>query len=365
MWHDCGFQTYAERVDGEPNEPPVATILYFDGDLGRALDGDIGKLDMEFAQLLEQQGYWYERYDSVSAYIYPADDNPLFQPIRDYADWKWICSLVKPDIADIHEELFSYFAKSPEKLRHLQWRDFETLLFRIFQNQGFTCELGPGSNDGGIDVRLLQRDPLGDILTLVQAKKYAEGRKINLSAVAALHGVADVENAQRTIFVTTSEYLPSARKFAGRTSIPMTLATSEDVREWCQAATNGIIRDKSKLVTPSALSRCLQSLSQKDPRVVHARTGYSMIMNQFGLVLKETKYAALIMALPSRKISDDGYGQMGFEIPETGPACQTMLNAETVFRAKRTVHDGRVSYWDGSNLYYAWDGEAAHFSYVD
>lgn len=249
-------------------------------------------------------------------------------------------------------------------MRNLKWREFETLIFRIFQSQGFTCELGPGSNDGGIDVRMLQRDPLGDILTLVQVKKYAAGRKIDQSAVAALHGVADVETAQRSIFVTTSEYLPSARKFAGRTSIPMTLATSRDVRDWCKTATDGIVRDKSKLVTPSALSSCLQSLLPKDPRIIHAHTGYSMILNQFALILKETKYAALIMALPSRTISDDGYGQTGFEIPDIGPECLTRLNAETVFRAKRQVHDGRVSYWNGRELYSAWNGEAAHFSFM-
>ncbi|CAN7715880.1 AAA family ATPase [Aminobacter sp. LjRoot7] len=55
--------------------------------------------------------------------------------------------------------VYSHFAKRPE--HRLTWREFEILLFRIFQNQGFTCEIGPGSNDGGIDVRVLQRDPLG------------------------------------------------------------------------------------------------------------------------------------------------------------------------------------------------------------
>lgn len=365
LWFDCGFQSYAERIDGEPGETPVVTILHFDGDLGRVLDGDFDNLETEFSQLLEQQGYWYERNDPVSAHIYPADESPLFQPFRDYAHWQWVCSLVQPDVADVHEELYSYFANRPSDLYRLTWREYETLLFRIFQNQGFTCELGPGSDDGGIDVRVLQRDPLGDILTLVQAKKYAVNRKINLSAVAALHGVADVENAQRSLFVTTSEYLPSARKFAGRTSIPMTLATSEDVRHWCQAASEGIIRDKSKLVTPSAVSHLLQSLSPKDPRIVHAHTGYSMILNQFALVLKETNHAALLMAIPSRKISEDSYGQTGFEIPDIGPACLSRLNIDTVFRTKRSVRDGRVYYWSGHNLFGAWDGEAAHFSYLD
>jgi len=365
LWFDCGFQSYAERVKGEPSSPPVVTILHFDGDLGRALDGDFDGLDMEFFELLHRHGFCYERNDSVSADIYPEDDSPLFRPFLDREGWQWVCGLVQPDIADVYEELYTHFAKRPEDLHRLDWRQFETLLFRIFQAQGFTCELGPGSNDGGIDVRVLQRDPLGDILTLVQAKRYAPRNKIDMSAVAALHGVADVEAAQKSIFVTTSDYLPSARKFAGRTPIPMTLATSADVRDWCRNASEGIIRDKSKLVTPQAVSSLLHALGSRDPRIVHARTGYSVIMNQFAIVLKETKYAALLMAIPARMISDDGYGQRGCEVPETGPACVERLTAETVFRAKRSVHDGKVSYWDGHNLYSAWNGAPVIFDLCD
>lgn len=356
LWFDCGFQSYADRAEGEPEETPVVTILYFNGDLGRALDGDFHGLDMEFCELLERQGFWYERNDSFSAHIYPQDTSPLFQSFLNRENWQWVCGLIQQDVADVYEELYSHFAKCPEDLHRLNWREFETLLFRIFQSQGFTCELGPGSNDGGIDVRLLQRDPLGDILTLVQAKRYAPKNKINMSAVAALHGVADVEAAQKSIFVTTSKYLPSARRFAGRTRIPMTLATSADVRDWCRDASEGIIRDKSKLVTPQAVSLLLQNLAHRDPRIVHASIGYSVIMNQFAIILKETKHAALLMVIPSQTISDDGYGQRGYEVPEIGAACLERLTADTVFRAKRSLYNGKVRYWNGRDLYSPWDG---------
>ena len=365
LWFDCGFQSYAERVDGEPGITPVVTILHFDGDLGRALDGEFDGLDSEFHELLERHGFWYERNDTVSAHIYPADESPLLQPFLDQANWQWVCSLVQQDVADVHEELYLHFAKRPADLERLTWREYEILLFRVFQSQGFTCELGPGSNDGGVDIRILQRDPLGDVLTLVQAKHYAPKNKIDLSAVAALHGVADVEEAQRSIFVTTSDYLPSARRFASRTKIPMTLATSEHVRDWCRNASNGIIRDKSKLIAPEAVSRLIQNLAAPDPRIVHANTGYSVIMNQFAIVLKETKYAALLMSIPARTISDDGYGQRGLEVPDIGSACLDRLSADTVFRAKRSVRNSEASYWTGSNLFSPWNGAPAHFDLCD
>lgn len=59
-------------------------------------------------------------------------------------------------------------------MNELSWREYEILLFRVFQSNGFRAELGPGSNDEGVDIKLLQRDPIGDLLTLVQVKKYAK-----------------------------------------------------------------------------------------------------------------------------------------------------------------------------------------------
>lgn len=365
LWFDCGFQSYAERVDGDPEGTPVATVMWFHDTFGGMLDGDYQGLEQEFSDLLEEQGFWYERYDAVSAYIYPLDENPLYESFADYVDWQWVCGLVKPDIADVHEEIYSRFANRPEDLHRLSWREFEILLFQIFQNQGFSCELGPGSNDGGVDVRLLQRDPLGDMLTLVQAKRYSNTNKIDLSAVAALHGVADVENAQQSMFVTTSSYLPSAKKFANRTRIPMTLATSQDVQEWCSHAERGIIQDKSRLIEASSLSTLLGNLVQNDPRIVDASTGIRTIANQFALVLKETKYAALLMSIPAQTIWDDGYGQRGLEVPDLSESCLNNLNSEYVFRAKRSVEGARVSYWTGRHLFSKWNGRPKHFDHCD
>jgi restriction system protein len=182
-----------------------------------------------------------------------------------------------------------------------------------------------------------------------------------------LHGIADVEEAQHSVFVTTSSYLPSAKRFAARTSGSLKLYTSSDVAQWCQTASDGIIRDKSLLVAPRAVEQMIRGIGQRpDPRVVHAGYGYNMTLNRFALVLKETKHAALLMALPSLTVSDDGYGQRGCEVPRLDETALPMLQADCVWRAKRKVDEsGRVSYWDGQNLYGAWDGVPAHFDHCD
>jgi hypothetical protein len=144
------------------------------------------------------------------------------------------CRLVIPDFEQINSELIAYFAEHPDHLQELSWRKFEELLDAVFKNQGYATELGPGIGDGGVDLRLIYKDTIGQVLTLVQAKRYAAGNPINLQAVQALHGVVTDQRAHRGLFVTTSRYLPVARDFAERQNGRLILATSRDVAAWCK-----------------------------------------------------------------------------------------------------------------------------------
>ena len=131
-------------------------------------------------------------------------------------------------------KLIDYFGKYPDKLVNLDWRKFEELLGAIFQNQGFDTELGPGQADSGVDLRLIRKDSIGEFITLVQAKRYAD-RPICIEAVQALSGAVEDEKANRGLFVTTSRYLPSAKRFATRQNRRLSLATSADVARWCRS----------------------------------------------------------------------------------------------------------------------------------
>ena len=367
LWYDTGFQTYAYRVDAEPGEDAVVFVQHFTGHLRDVIDGSFdSELYDEFVLLVESHGFWFENIDGVSIHFH-ASEPEWTAAFDDYFRWKWICSLVQEDRTDVYEELYSHFAAKPEDLYRLGHRQFEIMLFRIFQNQGFEAELGPGSGDGGVDVRFFQRGPLRDLMTLVQVKRYAKKRKISLEAVAALRGVVANDNAHKGIFVTTSAYLPSAKEFAARSSGTLDLRTSEDVAIWCRDATDGVIEDKSKLVSDEHLIHVIKQVSGvSDYRVLHASTGYQTVQNGFALVLKESKHAALLLHLPKRTVFSDLHGIEGTEIAVID---ETLLGRKTkqfVFRAKRIVDEsGRVSYWNGKNLYWGWDGQPKFFSWMD
>lgn len=367
LWYESGFTSYAERVDGEPFEEPVVFILYSSGHLARLLDEDLEPpLREELDQICESYGFWFENNDGCSYYFFATTDE-MKEAYHQHFHWKWVCSLIIEDFGDIYAELYQYFQARPERLYNLKPREFEILLSRVFQTLGYESQVGPGVGDGGVDVRLLQRGPLGDTLTYVQAKRYSPRHPIRLDAVQALRGVVANDGANHGIFVTTSRYLPSADRFARASKGVLELKDSADVAEWCNQAQQGIIEDKSILISDAHLLSVLRRVEAGEKALVtHAHTGYRTITNSFSLVLKETRHAALLMCLPRRNLYQDSHGLEGHQVPVLDHSALAMKRTETVFRAKRSVDDqGRVSYWDGRNLYFMWDQQPCYFSHID
>lgn len=183
-----------------------------------------------------------ERIDNVSDYrrrlhararaLEPRAEEELYEA----PEFAQTLRLIVPDFTEITQELMEYFAGHPDELQHLQWRPFERLLEAVFRNQGFRTELGTGRNDDGVDLRLIEKDTIGRVVTLVQAKRYRSDRPVRLEAVQALSAVVDDQSANRGLLVTTSRFLPGAARFARRQRTRLVLATSEDVSKWCKHA---------------------------------------------------------------------------------------------------------------------------------
>jgi HJR/Mrr/RecB family endonuclease len=363
IWFDCGFKSHLEHARCEPSEEPIVTLFYVDGGIQSITDSD---LESEFSALIEELGYWYAEEDSVMVSIYTNDEDRI-KKFQEYFHWQWVCSLLVEDTGDVYEELYSHFTSRPEDLHKLHWREFEILLFRIFQNHGYQALLGPGSGDEGVDLRLWQKNPIGDVLTVVQAKKYAPKNKIDLVPVQALYGASKAEGAHQSLFVTTSSYRPAAQKFAARVSDELRLAQKDDIVSWCEKAKGGVILDKSTLVAREAVERLLVILAHHpDGRIVHGTWGYNMCHNSYAVVIKETLHAALLLTVGNHEISNDGYGTRGSEVPRLDISTMAFFNEEGVVRARRSVdEDGRVSYWDGNQYYTQWNRLPNGFNYMD
>lgn len=141
-------------------------------------------------------------------------------------------NILVPEFDAITKETITYLSKHPDLLYEIKWRKFEKLLEEIFKLKGFETKIGPGRGDGGVDLRLIQRSDIGEMLILVQAKRYAKHLRIKLDPVKALWASVDEERATKGLFVSTCEFQPAVRRFADRYPYKIKLVGHNELTRW-------------------------------------------------------------------------------------------------------------------------------------
>ena len=145
------------------------------------------------------------------------------------------------------QRFINYLGSQPDRLQDIHWRQFEGLTAEWFQRSGYEVELGPGRNDGSIDVRLWLRDavPGAPPTIIVQCKR--QKRKVERVVVKALYADVLEERAGAGLVVTTSEISPGAANDLHARAYPITVANSKQVQGWIQAMRKpnvGIVADR-------------------------------------------------------------------------------------------------------------------------
>ncbi|HFG1581149.1 TPA: restriction endonuclease [Vibrio cholerae] len=92
---------------------------------------------------------------------------------------------------------------------------FEQLLIELLlamgyggTGEGMAHTLGK-SGDNGVD-GVINQDPLGVDQVYIQAKRYADGNNISAGDIRDFFGALNLKKAQKGIFITTSDFTPSA-----------------------------------------------------------------------------------------------------------------------------------------------------------
>ncbi|MBN1509823.1 MAG: restriction endonuclease [Sedimentisphaerales bacterium] len=315
----------------------------------------------EFGRILEERGFWYDYLYHYMITILPSDDKSIDEYFALYR-WQWLQHLAQKRLTDIHSEVFDYVEEHPEALARLSWRQYEEVLDSIFKNQGYYTELGPGTNDGGVDIRLYQNSAIPELVTVVQAKRYTS-RPIGLDAVAALLGVAVEQRAERGILATTSRFQPKAQRFAkstqSRIDLPsIELADAKRVSGWCAdiaKVLDGYFLGNSTEPPPLVANAPSTELTGK---VLVAHGGYEIIANFFGVVEVDFPHEVIVKEIASKRL--DPYNS-GYEVPAPAIPCA----GKRFVAFKHTANDGSVSYWGNGQLYSLWDGTRQWFDHND
>lgn len=124
----------------------------------------------------------------------------------------------------------------PTDLYQLLPRKFEELIAELLARDGFEVHLTPTSRDGGRDILAFHESALGRHLYLVECKRYAPSRPVDVGLVRTLYGVIEHERASSGIIVTTSSFTADAMKFRSRVEYRLHLKAYSDVKEWIRKA---------------------------------------------------------------------------------------------------------------------------------
>lgn len=367
LWHDAWFHTpYIHRSEC----PRRGDILYlsFEGPLYNVFSGfaddKYERYHEQFRQILDTHGFEFDLQDHITATIFPSDERAWDDYLAVYR-WQWLKEQSKQRLIDLHAEVYEFVSRQPGSLRALSWREYEEFLDAVFRNQGFHTELGPGSDDGGVDIRLYRNGVTPELVTLVQAKRYRT-RPIGLEPVAALLGVASEQRALDAIFVTTSRFEPKAQRFAKttqqRVDLPsIELVDSQRVAEWCRDISESLrkfYRGGDLEFLPSALTAKHTKLTGK---IVVAHTYFRGNFNYFCVIDADYKHQSILRYISNTVVSDDGYGQRGTEIADVG--CEH--NGRRFVATKKVDENGNVSFWGDRHLFFIWDGTPQHFDHND
>ena len=135
-------------------------------------------------------------------------------------------------IIDVNKELMSYLAKHPHKLYDLSPRKFEELVAEILKDFGFDVTLTPSTRDGGKDILAYMRNQITSCLMFVECKKWKPEQRVGIEVVQRMYAVQQVNNANKSMIVTTSFFSKPAIVESKRYEYMMDLKDYDDLTSW-------------------------------------------------------------------------------------------------------------------------------------
>ncbi len=182
--------------------------------------------------------------------VHYSDDFEYCQKVQKHFDYLWEEStdilfedLLASSIPSVQKEILTLstefwnsmlaeLMRNPKSIFDLPPRKFEELVAEMLTRDGFSVTLTPETKDGGKDILALNKTSLGNHLFLVECKRYAPERPVDISIVRALYGVVEAEKANAGILVTTSYFTKEAMKFRDNIHYRMSFKDYENLLEW-------------------------------------------------------------------------------------------------------------------------------------
>jgi restriction system protein len=132
----------------------------------------------------------------------------------------------------VDQRFIDFLDSNESSIDKMHWRKFEGLAAEFFDREGYKVEIGPGRDDGGVDIRVYKekKESTDPAVVLVQCKKTKS--KVGRAVVKALWADVVYEKAESGLIVTTSAISPGAKRDCVARGYPIEEANRDTVKEW-------------------------------------------------------------------------------------------------------------------------------------
>jgi HJR/Mrr/RecB family endonuclease len=157
---------------------------------------------------------------------------------------QYLIGLPTPSAAAISKWnlLIEELAHERQSLDSLDWRSFELLIAELLERFDWQVQPMGGSQDGGVDlIAVKSTAPDFECEMLVQCKKYAPHRKVEVSIVRELWAVRWKRASHQAMLATTSTFTRGAQKQAEEWKLQ--LRDHDRIIQWCRSAVGIYVPD--------------------------------------------------------------------------------------------------------------------------
>jgi restriction system protein len=134
----------------------------------------------------------------------------------------------------LDQRYIDYLAKNSEEMGRIHWRNFERLTTEFFRRQSYEVDLGKGTKDGGVDVRVWtdKDSKSGPPLMLIQCKR--QKNVVGIGSVKAFWSDVHFEGAEKGLIATTSSVSRDSKKLCEVRKWPMNFAEAAEIQNWAR-----------------------------------------------------------------------------------------------------------------------------------
>lgn len=132
-------------------------------------------------------------------------------------------------VFDRIQELIISISDDAELIYDISSREFEEVIERVFQDNGFETKLTKQTRDGGKDIiatKLIMGKP---IVYYIECKQYGRKNAVSVDIVRSLFGVQTSDKINKTILVTTGHITSETKQFVEEQNELMSIIDVEEI----------------------------------------------------------------------------------------------------------------------------------------